>query len=108
MSTPTPRVITPKAAASGEIFQMKALLTHQMETGLRRDEAGNPIPRKIINEFVCRYNGDVVFRVELHEAMAANPYLEFYARATKSGTLEFVWHEDGGAVFTATRDLTVT
>lgn len=108
MSAPTPRVIAPESAARGEIFQMKVLITHQMETGLRHDEAGNVIPRKIINEFICRYNGDPVFRVELHEAVAANPYLEFYARATKSGTLEFVWHEDGGAVFTATRELTVT
>jgi sulfur-oxidizing protein SoxZ len=108
MGMSEPRVISPKTAAKGEILQIRTLITHQMETGLRRDEAGAVIPRKIINEFVCRYNGETVFRVELHEAVAANPYLEFYVRAAESGTLEFTWTEDGGAVFTTSRDLAVT
>lgn len=107
MSLSAPRVVAPETVAKGEVFQIKALITHQMETGLRRDETGTVIPRKIINEFACRYDGDVVFRVELHEAMAANPYLEFYAQAIRTGTLEFSWHEDGGAVYTATRNLVV-
>ena len=63
------RVLPPK----GEIFQVKALISHQMETGLRHDNEGNVIPRKIIHRFVCRYNGDDVFVADLHEAIAANP-----------------------------------
>jgi sulfur-oxidizing protein SoxZ len=108
MSAPAPRIRLPSTAAKGEIFEVKALITHQMETGLRRDGAGNLMPRKIINAFSCRYNGELVFSVDLHEAVAANPYLEFYVRAQESGTLEFVWHEDGGAVYTARETLTVT
>jgi sulfur-oxidizing protein SoxZ len=107
MFTPTPRVQVPDAAAKGEIFQIKTLITHQMETGLRRDDQGNVIPRKIINRFVCRYNDVVVFDVDLHEAVAANPYIEFYLRATESGRLEFVWQEDGGGVYALAHELTV-
>jgi sulfur-oxidizing protein SoxZ len=107
MGTPVPRVKAPSTAAKGEVFQVKTLITHPMETGLRKDDAGNPIPRKIINSFTCRYNGAVVFSVDLHEAVAANPYMEFYARAGDSGTLEFTWQEDGGAVFTMQQSLTV-
>jgi len=107
MFTPTPRVQAPSAAAKGEIFQIKALISHQMETGLRRDDQGNVIPRKIINKFVCRYNDVVVFGVDLHEAVAANPYIEFYLRATKSGRLEFVWEEDGGGVYSLAHHLMV-
>jgi sulfur-oxidizing protein SoxZ len=107
MSTPTPRVQVPNAAAKGEILQIKALISHQMETGLRRDDQGDVIPRKIINKFVCRYNDDVVFGVDLHEAVAANPYIEFYLRATESGRLEFVWEEDGGGVYSLARHLMV-
>ena len=70
---------------------MSTLINHQMETGLRQDRNGNAVPRKIINKFVCRYNGAVVFSVDLHEAMAANPYIELDLRATESGRLEFVW-----------------
>jgi len=107
MFTPTPRVQAPSAAAKGEIFQIKALISHQMETGLRRDDQGNVIPRKIINKFVCRYNDVVVFGVDLHEAVAANPYIEFYLRAAKSGRLEFVWEEDGGGVYSLAHHLMV-
>jgi sulfur-oxidizing protein SoxZ len=108
MVTPAPRVKVPHTVTRGEIFEIKALMTHQMETGLRRDAGGKLMPRKIVNAFSCRYNGEVVFSVDLHEAVAANPYLEFCARAQDSGTLEFVWHEDGGAVYTARQSLAVT
>ena len=107
MFTPTPRVQVPSTAAKGEIFQVKALISHQMETGLRRDARGDAIPRKIINRFACRYNDIVVFGVDLHEAMAANPYIEFYLRATESGRLEFIWGEDGGHSYALTHQLTV-
>ena len=82
MFTPTPRVQVPNAAAKGEIIQIKTLIEHQMETGLRRDSNDALIPRKIINQFVCRYHDEVVFSVDLNEAVAANPYFEFYLRAT--------------------------
>ena len=108
MVAPMPRVQVPSAATKGEIFQVKALISHQMETGLRKDHEGNVIPRMIINKFVCRYNGVDVFIVDLHEAIAANPYFEFYLRATESGRLEFVWEEDGGRVYSLAHQLAVT
>ena len=107
MFTPTPRVQVPSTAANGEIFQVKALISHQMETGLRRDPQGDVIPRKIINKFTCCYNDIVVFGVDLHEAMAANPYIEFYLRATESVRLEFIWEEDGGHAYALTHQLTI-
>ncbi|MGH6948830.1 MAG: thiosulfate oxidation carrier complex protein SoxZ [Kiloniellales bacterium] len=103
-----PRVQVPSTATKGEIVQVRTLITHQMETGLRRDSRGNVVPRRIINNFTCRYNGALAFSVDLHEAVAANPYLEFYLRATESGRIEFVWKEDGGAVYSLEQDLTVT
>ena len=98
MFTPTPRVQVPEAVANGEIFKIRALISHPMETGLRRNAEGRAIPRKLINKFMCRYNDIVVFSADLHEAVAANPYVEFHLRATESGRLEFVWEEDGGSV----------
>ena len=98
MFTAEPRVSVPQTAAAGEIFPVKALITHVMETGLRRDDQGEVISRKIINKFACRYAGVEVFSADFHESVAANPYVEFHLRATQSGLLEFIWHEDGGAV----------
>jgi sulfur-oxidizing protein SoxZ len=107
MPTPAPRVQVPSAVTHGEVFPVKTLISHRMETGLRYDDQGNVIPRKIVNKFTCRYNGVVVFSVDLHEAMAANPFIEFYLRATESGRLEFVWEEDGGGVYVLEHHLTV-
>jgi sulfur-oxidizing protein SoxZ len=108
MVTPVPRVQVPATVAKGEVFQVKTLISHRMETGLRHDDKGDVIPRNIINKFVCRYNAAEVFGVDLHEAVAANPYFEFYLRATESGRLEFVWEEDGGAVYSLVHQLTVS
>lgn len=108
MFTPTPRVQVPATAVKGDIFTVKALIEHPMETGLRKDSSGTLIPRRIIDKFICRYNNVVVFSVDLHEAMAANPYLEFDLRATESGQIEFEWHEDGDAVFRLRHEFAVT
>jgi sulfur-oxidizing protein SoxZ len=48
-----------------------------------------------------------VFRVDLHEAVSANPFIEFYLRATESGPLEFVWEEDGGGSYRLEHQLAV-
>jgi sulfur-oxidizing protein SoxZ len=39
--------------------------------------------------------------------MAGDPYLAFNLRAAESGVLQFAWEEDGGAVFTLEKPLTV-
>ena len=41
------------------------------------------------------------------ESVAANPFIEFYLRATDSGPLEFIWEEDGGGVFRLEHQLVV-
>lgn len=107
MTTPTPRVIIPGSATKGEVFQVKTIISHLMETGLRLDERGEVIPRKIINRFACRYGGVEVFSVDLHEAVSANPFIEFHLVATESGRLEFVWEEDGGGIYSLAHDLVV-
>ena len=86
----------PERARRGEVIEIKALVSHPMETGYRRTQLGAPIPRDIIRSFVCTYNGTEVFRAELHPAIAANPFLVFSTVATESGTLAFQWTGDNG------------
>ena len=108
MTTPQPRVIIPANAAKGEVFRVKTIISHDMETGLRSDEHGMVIPRKIINRFVCTYGGTVVFSADLHEAVSANPFLEFSLVATETGRLDFAWEEDGGEVYSLSHNLVVS
>ena len=86
----------PRRARRGEIIEIRTLAGHDMETGFRRTQLGELIPRDIITRFTCSYNGVEVFGAELHPAMAANPLIVFSTVATESGTLEFRWTGDNG------------
>jgi sulfur-oxidizing protein SoxZ len=97
----------PAKAKRGEIIEIKALMSHIMETGFRRTAAGELIARNIITSFSCRYNGDEVFRADLFPAIAANPFIAFTTIATESGTFEFQWIGDRGFSEAASAPITV-
>ena len=97
----------PPKAKRGQVVEIKTLISHIMETGYRRNEIGVAIPRDIINLFVCTYNGTEIFRADLHQAIAANPFITFFTVATESGTLEFTWTDDQGQIETASAKITV-
>ena len=104
-----PRVKVPKKANSGDIIQIKTLMSHKMETGQRKSKkTGKKIPRKIINKFSCKFNGKEIMSANLHPAVAANPYFAFFAKATESGKFEFEWTEDGGKTISASSDIVVS
>jgi sulfur-oxidizing protein SoxZ len=99
-------VSAPASARRGEVIEFKTLAGHPMETGFRRTQLGELVPRDIITRFVCLYNGEEIFRAELHPAVAANPLIVFSTVATESGTLEFLWSGDNG--FAASHKATIT
>ncbi len=97
----------PREVKRGEPFDVKLLISHPMESGQRRDNMGQPIPRDIINSFVCTYNGDEVVRADLFPAIAANPFLSFAVTVQESGTLTMTFTDDHGTVQTETASVTV-
>jgi sulfur-oxidizing protein SoxZ len=97
----------PPKARRGEIIEIKALIQHEMETGFRVDNMGKVFPRDIITDFICKYNGEEIFRAELFPAIAANPFFTFFTTATESGTIMFEWSGDNGFSASASRDITV-
>jgi len=97
----------PAKAKRGEIVEIKALIQHEMETGFRVSSSGNMIPRDIITDFVCRYNGEEIFRAELFPAISANPFFAFSTIATESGTLSFEWTGDNGFAVSESANITV-
>ena len=107
MVTPTIRVKSPIEAKRGSVIEIMTLISHTMVTGLRKDKEGKVIPRNIINKFLCIYNDELVFKAELHEAISANPIIQFNFVSEQSGTLELIWHEDGGQIYTTKRELRV-
>lgn len=100
-------VNVPATAKRGEIIEIKALVRHAMETGFRRTQLGERIPRDIIRQLVCTYNGVEIMRADFHPAIAANPLFAFTTVATESGTIAFRWTGDKGLVVTASAAIAV-
>ena len=102
-----PRVRVPKTAAAGETIVIKTLINHAMESGQRRDSDGNLIPRRIINRFVCTFNGETVIDVAMEPAISTDPFFEFEAAVPASGTFTFTWYDDSGQVYETSEGITV-
>lgn len=102
------RVKAPKSVKKGETFEVKSLISHKMESGQRKGKDGEKIPRQIINKFVCAYNGKEVFTSDWQGAVSANPYMAFHIKAVDSGSLDFTWTDDSGAVFKKSTKIKVT
>ncbi len=97
-----------ESAKRGEVIEVRAMIQHVHESGFRPDNMGKPVPRHIVEDFVCTYNGVEVFRVKLHPAVASNPYFAFHVKADQSGEFVFYWRDDKGAEYTQKRAITVT
>ena len=104
---PTPRVRVPTQAKPGELIEIKTLISHEMESGQRKDAAGKVVPRKIINKFIAAFNGKTVFEADSNPAILANPYQSFFYKAVESGEFTFTWKDDDGSDYVATNKLTV-
>jgi sulfur-oxidizing protein SoxZ len=108
MAEAKPRIrLDKRQVRKGEVVEVKTLVSHVMETGLRHDAAGKPIPRMIINTFTCTLNGKFVFGCDLESAISANPYFQFRFKPDESGTLTFVWVDDEGTRIEATETIEV-
>ena len=103
-----PRVKVPKTASAGETITIKTLISHKMESGQRKDDDGNIIPRSIINRFTADFNGENVIDVVLEPAISTNPYFQFEAIVPESGEFTFTWYDDDGSVYDTSKKITVS
>ena len=107
MTTSTPRVRLPATAKAGEIIEIKTLISHDMESGQRKDPDGKTIPQKIINRFEAKFNDKLVFAADWYPSVSANPYQSFFVKVPETGTLEFSWLDDDGSVYKSEHKVTV-
>jgi sulfur-oxidizing protein SoxZ len=103
-----PRVKVPSSASAGETVTIKTLISHPMESGQRKDDDGNIIPRSIINRFTCDFNGENVIDVTLEPAISTNPYFEFQATVPETGEFKFTWYDDDGSVYEEAENIEVS
>jgi sulfur-oxidizing protein SoxZ len=91
-----------KAVVSAGITEIKALMKHPMESGLRKDkESGKLVPAHFIEEVTCEYNGKVVMSAVWSGGISANPYLSFKFKGGKAGEkVKLSWKDNQGGVDT--------
>lgn len=86
-----------RAVLMNGVVEVKLMVKHVMETGLRKDEAGNFIPAHFIETLVARCNDKIVLDAQLGMAVSQNPYIAFtFKGAAKGDRMEVSWRDNLG------------
>lgn len=93
-----------RATMQGDVADVKVLMNHPMETGLRKDaKTGQLVPAHYISTVMAKLNGAVVLDGALSGAVSKNPYLGFKVKGAKSGDkIELSWEDNKGGKRTDT------
>ncbi len=88
-----------RAKAKGGVTTVKTLMSHAMETGLRKDsKTGEKIPAHHITEVTAEHKGNVVMTANWGGAISKNPYLSFKFKGAASGDMiKISWVDNKGA-----------
>ena len=74
-----------RAQAAGDKATVRVLMSHEMETGQRKDSNGKVIPAWYIQEVSASLNGKPVLSAQWGPSIANNPFLQFNVRGAKAG-----------------------
>ena len=70
----------------GDVADVKVLITHVMETGLRKDANTKAvIPAHFINQVVATLNARAVLEAQWGTGVAQNPFFGFRVKGAKPG-----------------------
>ena len=96
-----------RAQASGSNAIVRVLMSHEMESGQRKDSAGKTILAWFIQEVAATLNGRAVLSAEWGPAVAKNPFLQFTIKGAKAGDkISVTWKDSRGE--TRTDEATVS
>ena len=86
-----------RAQMQGGNAVVRVLMSHEMESGQRKDAAGATIPAWHITEVVAALNGKPVLTAQWGTAMAKNPFMQFTVKGAKSGDrISIAWTDNRG------------
>jgi len=74
-----------RASAKDGITEVKILMSHEMETGQRKDSAGKIVPAWFITELVAKHGDKTVLSCEFGPSVSKNPYLAFKFKGGAKG-----------------------
>ena len=85
-----------RATANGDLTEIKVLMRHDMETGLRR-EGGVLVPAWHIQEVSVKVNGKLALQAEWGPAISKDPFLSLKVKgAAKGDSVSVTWVDNKG------------
>ena len=96
-----------RAKASDGVTTVKALMSHEMETGTRKDsKTGKLIPAHHITEVTAAHNGNTIMTANFGGGISKNPYLSFKFKGGAAGDkLTLSWVDNKGESDSTTADI---
>ncbi len=90
--------IRTRVTLSGGILDLKMLIFHPMESGLRKDAVTKKlIPRHFIDRLEIKLNEKLVMETHLSRSVSRNPFLHFRLKNTNSGDIiKISWTDNMG------------
>lgn len=86
-----------RANMQGEKCLVRVLMSHEMETGQRRDASGKVVPAWYITSVQAVHNGKTVLSAQWGPAVSKNPFLQFSFSGAKPGdTIQISWVDNRG------------
>jgi sulfur-oxidizing protein SoxZ len=86
-----------RVAERDGVVNVRILMSHEMETGQRKDSAGNLVPAHFIRNVVATHQGRTVLSAQWGTAVAKNPFLEFSFKGGKKGDkISVTWEDNKG------------
>ena len=86
-----------RAANKEGVTEVKVLISHEMETGQRKDSAGAVVPGWFITELTAKHGDKVVLSSEFGPSVSKNPYLAFkFKGGAKGDKIVVSWKDNKG------------
>ena len=86
-----------RAQVSGDKATVRVLMSHEMETGQRKDSAGAIVPAHFIQSVTAVHNGKTVLAAQWGPAVSKNPFLEFNFKGGQKGEkIQVTWTDNKG------------
>jgi sulfur-oxidizing protein SoxZ len=86
-----------RAQAAGDKATVRVLMSHEMETGQRKDAAGKVIPAWFIQKVTADLNGKTVMTAYWGPSVSKNPFLQFSVKGAKAGDkIAISWIDNRG------------
>ena len=86
-----------RAIENAGVTEVKILMKHDMETGLRKDAAGKVIPAHFIQNVSVRHKEREVFLAQLGASISKDPFLSFkFKGALKGDKVSVTWLDNTG------------